>query len=62
MSRVFDLLRTARGKTTVVDSGPLRKMRLRLIELRKSSRSGVSGRGGKKYPVEYVLSEHEDTD
>jgi hypothetical protein len=53
-----EIVRTARGKSEVVESGPLPKMRDRLKQLRAATRGGrVSGRGGKKYSVSYELRE-----
>jgi hypothetical protein len=53
----YEIVREARGKKTVLDSGALPKMRDRLRQLRRSTRAGVSGRGGKKYAVTYQLRE-----
>ena len=44
----------------MLESGALPKMRDRLRQLRRSTRAGVSGRGGKKYAVTYQLREVRD--
>ena len=51
----YELVRTARGKETVVDEGSLPKLNNRLKQLRASTRKGVSGRGGQKYAVSYKV-------
>jgi hypothetical protein len=51
----WQVTRTARGKTTVVAEGDRAKMANRLKQLRASSKNGVSGQGGKKYPVTFDL-------
>jgi len=58
---LYEIVRKARGKETIEDSGDLAKMNKRIKELRKSTRKGVSGRGGKKYSVEYSLREKPGT-
>ena len=52
---MYELVRIARGKTVVVDEGSNHDLRNRLSQLRKSTARGVSGRGGKKYPVKYEI-------
>jgi hypothetical protein len=54
----YEIIRIARGKTEVVESGPRSKMTSRLRQLRSSTRGGrVSGRMGRKYNVRYELRE-----
>ena len=53
----YEIVRFARGKKTVLESGTLPKMRDRLRQLRRSTQAGVSGRGRKKYSVAYQLRE-----
>lgn len=52
------LIRRARGKETVVSEGSQSELRRRMVALRQSTRGGVSGRGGKKYPVEYRIEDY----
>jgi hypothetical protein len=54
------LVRIARGKETVLEEGSLSKLTNRLKQLRGSTRKGVCGRGGKKYPVHYEIKKSED--
>ena len=56
----YEIVREARGKKTVLESGALPKMRDRLRQLRRSTQAGVSGRSGKKYAVTYQLREVRD--
>lgn len=56
----YEVVRIARGHKTVVASGPRSKMLARLRQLRTSTRRGVSGRMGKKYPVTYEIREAND--
>ncbi len=52
----YELVRRARGKETVVDTGSLPRMRARLRELRASTRGGrVSGRKHNRYTVLYEV-------
>lgn len=51
------LIRIAKGRETVVADGSRTKMNDRLKQLRESTRRGVSGRGGRKYPVTYEIRE-----
>jgi hypothetical protein len=51
----YEIVRIARGRETVVESGPRTKLQARLRELRQSTQRGVSGRGGKKYAATYRL-------
>jgi hypothetical protein len=51
------LIKIARGKEQVVATGDRKVLNDKLIQLRKSTRNGISGRGGKKYPVEYRIVE-----
>lgn len=53
----YEIVRRARGKENVLTSGALPKMRDRLRQLRRSTQSGVSAHGGKKYAVRYELRE-----
>jgi hypothetical protein len=55
MQSMYEIVRTARGKISVVSEGSCQKMRDRLAQLRHSTRGGVSGRGKKKYSVTYTL-------
>lgn len=48
------LIKIARGKETIVAEGSRKELNNRLKELRRSTRSGVSGRRI-KYRVEYKL-------
>ena len=50
-----NLVRIARGKETVVKIGTYGELNNRLKQLRGGTRKGVSGRGGKKYPVRYEI-------
>jgi len=52
---MFNLVRIARGKRTVVETGTHGELQNRLKQLRSGTRKGVSGRGGKKYPVRYEI-------
>ena len=52
------IVRIARGKREVVETGSFGKLTNRLKQLREGTRKGVSGRGGKKYPVRYEIEEH----
>jgi len=52
----YNLVKIARGKTEVIDTGNhLPKLNNRLKELKKSTKNGVSARGGKRYRVEYKI-------
>jgi len=51
------IVRTARGKRKVVDTGSLPKMNSRLKQLRASTARGVCGRGHKKYKATYKIEE-----
>ena len=51
------IVRIARGKTTVIAIGSRSKMNDRLKQLRDSVRTGVCGRRGRKYPVEYRIED-----
>jgi hypothetical protein len=50
----YEIVRTAQGRSEVIDVGPRTKMLDRLRQLRRSTRRGVSGRGGKKYAITYA--------
>ncbi len=52
---MFNLVRIARGKSTVIETGTYGELQNRLKQLRGGTRKGVSGRGGKKYPVRYEI-------
>ena len=56
---IYELTRMARGRTSVIDTGSRQKMNDRLRKLRGSTRNGASGRGGKKYSVEYAIKAKE---
>ncbi len=56
---MVSIIRIARGKESVVESGSRSKMNDRLKQLQKSTRGGASGQGGKKYSVKYELREFE---
>lgn len=61
MARCHEIIRQARGKTTVEDRGSLDKMNDRLKQLRSSTTGGkVSGRGHHKYRVVYSIRECPD--
>ncbi len=61
MGETYEIVRTARGKSSIVDAGSLQKMNARLKHLRASTHGGrVSGRGGKKYSVTYELRQVPD--
>jgi len=51
----LQLIRIAKGKKTVIETGNRKKLNDRLKQLRKATRNGVSGRGGKKYRVTYLI-------
>lgn len=51
------LYRKARGKEAIVEEGDAKTLRKRMAELRRSQRGGVSGQAGRKYRVEYRISE-----
>jgi hypothetical protein len=55
----YEITRTARGKTTVLEEGPRTKMLDRLRKLRGSAMRGVSGRTQIKYRVHYALRKKE---
>ena len=55
----YVIVRTARGRKTIVDSGSLPKMRRRLKQLRTSTTRGVCGQGHKRYRTVYEI-EKED--
>ena len=52
------IIRIAQGKETEEERSENRsKLNDRLKQLRKATRKGVSGRGGKHYAVRYVIRE-----
>lgn len=53
----MELVRIARGKRTVIETGDRKKLNARLKQLRSSTTRGVSGRAGKKYSVTYEIVE-----
>lgn len=57
MGKKYQLMRRARGRTTVEDSGDRSRMHDRLKQLRNSTRHGVCGQGHKKYKAEYWVEE-----
>lgn len=56
---VMQLVRMARGKRTVVQTGSRKVLQDRMRQLKASTMRGVSGRCGRKYKVEYKI-ESED--
>jgi hypothetical protein len=61
MGEKFEIVRTARGRSEIIDAGSRQKMNQRLRALRASTHGGrVSGRGGKKYSVTYELRQIPD--
>jgi len=51
----YSILRIARGKRRVVETGSRSKMNDRLKQLRTSTKGKVSGRGPARYTVRYEL-------
>jgi hypothetical protein len=51
----YAIVRTARGKRSVVATGSLPKMNRRLKQLRASTTRGVSGRGCAHYKARYDI-------
>lgn len=51
----MNLIRIARGKREIIATGSRKKLQALIKQLRTSTRKGVSGRGGKKYRVEYKI-------
>lgn len=49
------IIKIARGKESIVDEGTRKQLTNRLKQLRSSTNGKASGRGGKKYKVEYKL-------
>lgn len=50
----YALIKVSRGRTTIMDSGPLPKMNRRLRELRSGTAHGKTG-ASRKVPVRYDL-------
>jgi len=56
----MQLVRIARGKREVIATGDRKKLQDRMKQLRASTMRGVSGRGGKKYNVEYKIEDESE--
>lgn len=56
----MQLIKIANGKRTVIETGDRKKLQDRLRQLKTSTMRGVSGRGGKKYKVEYVIEDSKE--
>jgi hypothetical protein len=56
----MQLIRIAKGKQEVIETGDRKKLQYRIKQLRNSTMRGVSGRGGKKYRVTYQIKEAPD--
>ena len=53
----YQIVKIARGKREVIETGNLRKLNNRLKQLRSSTRGGIVGRHAHKYPVRYEIEE-----
>ena len=51
------IVKIYKGTTSVIEEGTRKQLTNRLKQLRSSTRNGTSGRGGKKYKVEYKIEE-----
>ncbi len=51
----MQLVRIAKGKREVIETGNRKKLQDRMKQLRSSTMRGVSGRTGNKYKVEYKI-------
>lgn len=49
------LIRMAKGKEETIEEGDYKKLIARMKQLKTSTMRGVSGRGGKKYAVQYKV-------
>lgn len=56
----MQLVRIAKGKRYIIETGSRKKLQARMKQLRSSTMRGVSGRTCNKYRVEYKIEEEDE--